>query len=79
MTEDDPSALQGKLAALAGAPLADADVAPLLAEAVHAGAGVTLDVDGVRFRLLRRDGKFVIKKDDPRSPSTMPPPMRRGR
>ena len=79
MSEADPNALQGKLAALAGQSIADGDVPALLQEVVAEGGGVTLDVDHVRFKLLRRDGKFVLKREDPRSPSTMPPPLRRKR
>lgn len=79
MNDADPSALQGKLSSLAGQPIADEDVAAVLRDVVAEGGGISIDVDHVRFKLLRRDGKFVLKKEDPRSQSTIPPPLRRGR
>jgi hypothetical protein len=67
--------LRGKLSALAGAPLDDEDVAELLAEIVSSGGGVHVEIDdGSRYKLIRRDGKFVMTKDSSRSrPSTVPP------
>lgn len=77
MSEDAPDALRAKLMALAGVPLADDVVPTLLLEVVSEGGGVTVDIDNMRFKLLRRDGRFLLKKEDPRSQSTIPPPMRR--
>jgi hypothetical protein len=67
--------VRGKLSALAGAPLEDAEVAALLAELVSSGCGVHIEVDDAnRFKLIRRDGKFVLTKDSSRArPSTVPP------
>jgi hypothetical protein len=66
--------LRGKLSALAGAPLDDLEVAELLAEIVSSGGGVHVEIDdGSRFKLIRRDGKFVLTKDARNRPSTMPP------
>jgi len=66
---------RGKLSALGGAPLEDSEVAELLAELVRGGCGVYIEVDeGTRYKLIRRDGKFVLTKDSSRSrPSTIPP------
>lgn len=77
MSEDAPDNLRAKLMALAGVPLEDEVVPTLLLEVVNEGGGVTLDIDAARFKLLRRDGKFLLKKEDPRSQSTIPPPMRK--
>lgn len=77
MGEDTPDNLRTKLLALAGVPLTDEIVPGLLLEVVSEGGGVTLDVENMRFKLLRRDGKFLLKKEDPRSQSTIPPPMRK--
>ena len=77
MSEDAPDNLRAKLMALAGVPLDDEIVPTLLLDVLSEGGGVTLDIDNVRFKLLRRDGRFVVKKDDPRSQSTVPPPMRK--
>jgi hypothetical protein len=77
MSEDAPDTLRAKLLALTGVPLADEAVPELLLEVVSEGGGVTLDLDNIRFKLLRRDGRFLIKKEDPRSQSTIPPPMRK--
>jgi hypothetical protein len=67
--------LRGKLSALAGTPLDDEEVADLLAEVVGSGGGVHVEIDdGSRYKLIRRDGKFVLTKDSSRTrPSTMPP------
>lgn len=77
MSEDAPGTLRAKLMALAGVPLEDEVVPTLLLEVVTEGGGVTLEIDTARFKLLRRDGKFTLKKEDPRSQSTIPPPMRK--
>lgn len=66
--------VRGKLSALAGAPLEDAEVAALLAEIVGGGCGVHIEVDDAnRYKLIRRDGKFVLTKDSRARPSSMPP------
>jgi hypothetical protein len=72
---DPVESFRGKLSALAGAPLEDADVADLLAEVVRGGCGVHIEIDeATRFKLIRRDGKFVLTKDSSRGrPSTVPP------
>jgi hypothetical protein len=77
MSEDAPDHLRAKLLALAGVPLDDDIVPTLLLDVVSEGGSVTIDIDTARFKLLRRDGKFILKKEDPRSQSTIPPPMRK--
>jgi len=73
---DPVESFRGKLSALAGAPLEDADVAELLADVVRGGCGVHIEIDeATRFKLIRRDGKFVLTKDSSRGrqASTIPP------
>jgi hypothetical protein len=74
---DPVESFRGKLSALAGAPLEDADVADLLAEVVRGGCGVHIEIDeATRFKLIRRDGKFVLTKDSSRGRSSTIPPRR---
>ena len=67
--------LRSRLLGLAGAPLDEDQVVPLLAEIVGGGGGVHVEIDdGTRFKLIRRDGRFVLTKDTVRArPSTVPP------
>jgi hypothetical protein len=67
--------LRAKLLGLSGVPIDAEHVLQLLAEVVSAGGGVHVEVDdATRFKLIRRDGKFVLTKDAMRSrPSSMPP------
>jgi hypothetical protein len=67
--------LRSRLLGLAGTPLDEDQVVQLLAEIVSGGGGVNVEIDdGTRYRLIRRDGRFVLTKDAARSrPSTMPP------
>jgi hypothetical protein len=67
--------LRSRLLGLAGTPLDEDQVVQLLAEIVSGGGGVNVEIDdGTRYRLIRRDGRFVLTKDAPRSrPSTVPP------
>jgi hypothetical protein len=74
---DPIESFRGKLSALAGAPLEDADVADLLAEVVRGGCGVHIEVDeATRYKLIRRDGKFMLSKDSSRPRSSTIPPRR---
>ena len=69
--------VRAKLSALAGAPLEDADVAQLLAEIVGGGGGVHIEVDDAnRYKLVRRDGRFVLTKDSSRTRASSVPPKR---
>lgn len=67
--------LRAKLLGLSGVPIESDAVIQLLAEVVGAGGGVHVEVDdGARFKLIRREGKFVLTKDASRGrPSSMPP------
>jgi hypothetical protein len=66
--------LREKLHAIAGSPISDADVLKLLGELIADGGGISLELDDARWKLIRREGHFMLKKDDPRArPSTMPP------
>ena len=67
--------LRAKLLSLSGGPIENEALLALLVEIVGAGGGVHLEVDdGTRFKLIRREGRFVITKDSSRSrPSSMPP------
>lgn len=67
--------LRAKLLGLSGAPIEAEHVLQLLAEVVSSGGGVHVEVDdGTRYKLIRRDGKFVLTKDSTRGrPSSMPP------
>lgn len=73
MVENDLDAIRSKLKGLAGSPLDDATVTKLLEELLGNGGGVQIELDSISFKLLRRDGKWVLQRD-PRKPlSTMPP------
>ena len=67
--------VRGKLSSLAGAPLEDDEVIALLFEIINGGGGVQIEIDeATRYKLIRRDGKFMISKDAGRSrPSSLPP------
>lgn len=67
--------LRSRLLGLAGAPLDEDQVVQLLAEVVSGGGGVHVEIDdGTRYKLIRRDGRFVLTKDAARArPSTVPP------
>lgn len=69
--------LRAKLLSLSGVPIDSDAVLALLAEIVNAGGGVHVEVDdGNRFKLIRREGKFVITKDTSRSRASSMPPRR---
>lgn len=75
--DEEFSTVKARLTALVGMPIEDEEIARLLSDVSRDGGGVTIEVGGVRFKLLRRDGRFLLKKDDPRHLSTAPPPIRR--
>ena len=75
--ESDLENLRGKLLGLMGISIDGEDVARLLAEVVSGGGGVNIEIDDqTRFRLLRRDGKFVLAKDVTRGRASSFPPRR---
>jgi hypothetical protein len=65
--------LREKLLTFSGASLNEADVVKLLGDLLDSGGGVTLELQDVRIKLIRREGRFSLKKDDSRRPSSMPP------
>jgi len=70
--ESDIDNLRNRLAGVAGAQLDDGDVASLLAAVIGAGGGVSIELDEARFKLIRRDGKFVLTRDPGRRGSSPP-------
>lgn len=65
--------LRERLHALTGLPITDADVVRMLVDVVGTGGGISIELDDGRWKLIRRDGRFMLKKDDARRNSTMPP------
>lgn len=77
MSDVSPELLRDKLLALLGTQVTDAEVAKVLLELLNCGGGVTLELDDLRMKLVRREGRFILKKDDPRRISSLPPRDRR--
>lgn len=73
MTEVSSEQLRDKLLALVGAAVSEADITRLLADLLNCGGGVTMELDDVRVKLIRREGRFCIKKEELRRVSTQPP------
>jgi hypothetical protein len=74
LSADSIDILRERLHALSGQVVPDTEVLRLLNEVAAAGGGITLELDDGRWKLIRREGRFVLKKDDVRArPSTMPP------
>lgn len=74
MSEIENEGIRARLAAVAGAPLNDLDVVDLLVEAVAAGGGVHVEIDdATRYKLIRREGRFVLSKDGGRGRASVPP------
>ena len=71
--ESDINNVRSRLSALAGTPLSDDTVAELLVEIVNGGGGVHIEIDDTRYKLIRRDGRFVLTKDARGRLSTIPP------
>ena len=75
--ESDLENLRSKLSGLIGVSLEAEDVAKLLAEVISGGGGVPIEIDDLtRFRLLRRDGKFILSRDTSRNRASSFPPRR---
>jgi hypothetical protein len=73
LTEVSSEQLRDKLLALVGSPVSESEISRLLAELLSCGGSVTLELDDVRLKLIRREGRFSIKKEDLRRTSTQPP------
>jgi hypothetical protein len=72
--DDDGNILRERLNALLGGHITDTDAIKLIADVINTGGGVNIELDDGRWKLIRRDGRFVLKKDEPRArPSSMPP------
>jgi|GraSoiStandDraft_4_1057263.scaffolds.fasta_scaffold515709_1 hypothetical protein len=71
--ESDIDNVRSKLSGLAGTQLADDDIVALLAEVVSGGGGVVIEIDDVRYKLIRREGRFVLTKDTRARLSSVPP------
>jgi hypothetical protein len=59
------------MSAIGSAQLSEADVIKLLTELINCGGGVSLELDELRVKLIRREGHFALK--DARTHSTAPP------
>ncbi|HEY2733039.1 MAG TPA: hypothetical protein VGI70_03600 [Polyangiales bacterium] len=66
--------LRERLLAIAGAQLPEVDVIKLLSDLISCGGGVTLELDELRLKLIRREGRFILKKEDQRRTSSSMPP-----
>jgi hypothetical protein len=74
LSEVSSEKLRERLLAIAGAQLTDLDVVKLLSDLIGCGGGVTLEIDDMRLKLIRREGRFILKKEEARrSSSSMPP------
>lgn len=71
MSEVSVDRVREKLGALGSAHLSEADVIKLLTELINCGGGVSLELDELRVKLIRREGHFALK--DGRAHSTFPP------
>jgi hypothetical protein len=74
LSEVSTEHLRERLIGMAGAQLPDSDVLKLLADLIGCGGGVTLELDEMRVKLLRREGRFVLRKEDLRRTSSSMPP-----
>lgn len=73
MNEVSSEQLRDRLLAMIGSQLQDPEVMKLLADLLSCGGGVTLELEDVRLKLIRREGRFSVKKEDIRRSSTVPP------
>ena len=75
MVQNDLDVIRSKLMGLAGSQLDDATVTKLLEEVLANGGGVLIELDRIAFKLVRREGKWVLQRD-PRKPLSTVPPRR---
>jgi hypothetical protein len=73
LTEVTSELLRDRLLALAGSQVSEVEVSKLLAELLSCGGGVTLELDDLRIKLVRREGRFTFKKEESRRASSFPP------
>jgi hypothetical protein len=71
LTEVSPERLRERLSSLGSSQLSEADVIKLLTELINCGGGVSLELDELRVKLIRREGHFALK--DGRTHSSLPP------
>ena len=72
MSEVSSENLRERLLGIAGAQLTEADVVKLLSDLIGCGGGVTLELNDMRLKLIRREGRFILKEER-RSSSSIPP------
>lgn len=77
MSEDSAERLRERLSGRENAQLSEADVIKLLTELISCGGGVSLELDELRIKLIRREGHFALK--DARVHSSLPPRTSRPR
>ena len=77
LSEVSVERLREKLAGLQTAQLSEADVIKLLTDLINCGGGVSLELDELRVKLIRREGHFALK--DGRLHSSLPPRTSRPR
>ena len=71
MTDVSVERVRERLSAIGSSQLSEADVIKLLTELINCGGGVSLELDELRVKLVRREGHFALK--DGRTHSTLPP------
>jgi hypothetical protein len=77
LTEVSAERVREKLGALGSTQLSEADVIKLLTELINCGGGVSLELDELRVKLIRREGHFALKEG--RTHSSFPPRSSRPR
>ncbi len=73
---DDSNIRRERLNAVLGGHLGDAEVLKLIGEVINSGGAVNIEIDDGHWKLIRRDGRFVLKKDEPRTRNSTIPPRR---
>ena len=71
MTQESAERLRERLGAPGSAQISESDVIKLLTELINCGGGVSLELDELRVKLIRREGHFALK--DGRAHSSLPP------
>ena len=67
------SQLKGRMSALLGQQLSDAEALQLLQDVAAGCGGLTIELDDARYRLIVREGKFSLKLSERRRVSSIPP------